>query len=96
MRIIFFAILFSLLASSVHGHQCVLSGTGASEIAIYNACKNDLVMGMDGHGSSATSPASATDQKVSQKLILLEAENRQLQAKLALLRNRLLDLMKDL
>ena len=73
MRIIFFAILFSLSAGSVHGHQCVLSGTGASEIAIYNACKNDLVMGMDGHGSSATSAASATDQ-VSQKLILL-AEN---------------------
>ena len=95
MRIIFFAILLSLSAGSVYGHQCVLSGTGASEIAIYNACKNDLVMGMDGHGSSATSAASATDQ-VSQKLILLEAENRQLQAKLALLRNRLLDLMKDL
>ena len=92
MRIIFFAILLSLSAGSVHGHQCVLSGTGASEIAIYNACKNDLVMGMDGHGSSA---ASATDH-VSQKLIPLEAENRQLQAKLALLRNRLLDLMKDL
>ena len=91
MRIIFFAILLSLSAGSVHGHQCVLSGTGASEIAIYNACKNDLVMGMDGHGSSA----GATDQ-VSQKLILLEAENRQLQAKLALLRNRLLDLMRDL
>ena len=98
MRIIFFAILFSLSAGSVHGHQCVLSGTGASEIAIYNACKNDLVMGIDGHGSSVTSAASAasaTDQ-VSQKLILLEAENRQLQTKLALLRNRLLDLMKDL
>ena len=95
MRIIFFAILFSLSAGSVHGHQCVLSGTGASEIAIYNACKNDLVMGMDGHGSSANSTAGTTDQ-TSQKLILLEAENRQLQAKLALLRNRLLDLMKDL
>jgi hypothetical protein len=95
MRIIFFAILLSLSAGSVHGHQCVLSGTGASEIAIYNACKNDFVMGMDGHGSSTTSAASATDQ-VSQKLSLLEAENRQLQAKLALLRNRLLDLMKDL
>ena len=95
MRIIFFAILLSLSAGSVHGHQCVLSGTGASEIAIYNACKNDLVKGMDGHGSSAPSTAGTTDQ-TSQKLILLEAENRQLQAKLALLRNRLLDLMKDL
>ena len=95
MRIIFFAILLILSAGSVHGHQCVLSGTGASEIAIYNACKNDLVMGMDGHGSSTTSAAGATDQ-ANQKLILLEAENRQLQAKLALLRNRLLDLMRDL
>ena len=50
---------------------------------------------MDGHGSSATIAAGATDQ-ANQKLILLEAENRQLQAKLALLRNRLLDLMRDL
>ena len=95
MRIIFFAILLSLSAGSVYGHQCILSGTAASEIAIYNACKNDLVMGMDGHSSSATSTAGANDQ-VSQKLILLEAENRQLQAKLASLRNRLLDLMRDL
>ena len=95
MRIIFFAILLNLSAGSVYGHQCVLSGTDASKIAIYNACKNDLVMGMDGHDSSATSTAGAADQ-VSQKLILLEAENRQLQAKLALLRNRLLDLIKDL
>ena len=52
-------------------------------------------MGMDGHSSSATSTAGAT-QPVSQKLILLEAENRQLQAKLASLRNRLLDLMRTL
>ena len=95
MRIIFFAILLILSAGSVYGHQCVLSGTGASEIAIYNACKNDLVIGMDGHGSSATIAAGTTDQ-ANQKLILLEAENRQLQAKLALLRNRLLDLMRDL
>ena len=95
MRIIFFAILLILSAGLVHGHQCVLSGTSASEIAIYNACKNDLVIGMDGHGSSATSAAGATDQ-ANQKLILLEAENRKLQAKLALLRNRLLDLMRDL
>ena len=95
MRIIFFAILLILSAGSVHGHQCVLSGTGASEIAIYNACKNDLVMGMDGHDKSGTSGTSAADD-TSHRLILLEAENRQLRAKLGLLRNRLLDLMKDL
>ncbi len=95
MRVIFFSILFSLSAGSVYSHQCVLSGTTASEITIYNACKNDIVMGMDGHGSSVTSIAGAADQ-VDQKLILLEAKNKQLQAKLDLLRNRLLDLMKDL
>ncbi len=95
MRIIFFAILISLSVGSVYGHQCVLSGTDASKIAIYNACKNDLIMGTDGHGSPAASTATTADQ-VSQKLILLEAHNRQLQAKLDLLRNRLLDLMKDI
>ena len=95
MRIMFFAALFSLLAAPLYGHQCVLSGTDASDISIYNACKNDLVMGMDGHDKSATSATSAADD-TSQRLILLEAENRQLQSKLGLLRNRLLDLMKDL
>ena len=92
MRIMLFATLFSLLAAPLYGHQCVLSGTDASDITAYNACKNDLVMGMDGHDKSATSAADDT----SQRLILFEAENRQLQAKLGLLRNRLLDLMKDL
>ena len=43
----------------------------------------------------ASSTTGVTDQ-VSQKLILLEAENRQLKAKLALLRNRLLDFIRDL
>ena len=95
MQIIFFAILFSLAAGSVFGHQCVLSGTTAAEITVYNACKNDLAMEMDGHGPSAKSAASATDQ-AGQKLLLLEAENKQLQAKLDLLRNRLLDLIKNL
>ena len=95
MRIMFFATLFSLLAAPLYGHQCVLSGTDASDISIYNACKNDLVMGMDGHDKSATDTTSTADD-TSQRLILLEAENRQLQAKLGLLRNRLLDLMKDL
>ena len=90
MQIIFFAILFSLTAGSVYSHQCVLSGTTASEITIYNACKNDLAMTMDGHGSTDTA------DQVSQKIILLEAENRQLQAKLELIRNRLLDLMRNL
>ena len=95
MRIMFFATLFSLLAAPLYSHQCVLSGTDASDITIYNACKNDLVMGMDGHDKSATSGTNTADD-TSQRLILLEAENRQLQAKLGLLRNRLLDLMKDL
>ena len=90
MQTILFAILFSLTAGPVYSHQCVLSGTTAAEITIYNACKNDLVMEMDGHVS-----ANAADQ-VSEKLNLLESENRQLQAKLDLLRNRLLDLMKNL
>lgn len=95
MRITFFAISFSLLTAPIYGHQCVLSGTDASEITIYNACKNDLIMGVDGHDSSATSANSANENS-SQKLILLEAENKRLQAKLDLLRNQLLDLMKNL
>ncbi len=95
MRIIFFATLLCLLAAPMYGHQCILSGTGASEIAIYNACKNDAIMGLEEN----TSPSDAANEKIeeiSHRLILLEAENRQLQAKLNSLRNRLLELMKDL
>ena len=95
MRITFFAMLLSLLTAPTYGHQCVLSGTDASEITIYNACKNDLIMGADGHASSADI-ANSTDKNPSQRLILLEAENKRLQAKLGLLRNQLLDLIKNL
>ena len=95
MRIIFFASMLGLLAAPAYSHQCILSGTDASEIAIYNACKNDLVMGLDGHASpSAITTIDA--EEAGDRLILLEAENRQLKAKLDLLRNRLLDLVKEL
>ncbi len=95
MRIAFFAMLLSLLTTPSSGHQCVLSGTDASEITIYNACKNDLLMGVDGHASSAD-VANSTNKNPSQRLILLEAENKRLQAKLDLLRIHLLDLIKNL
>ena len=95
MRIIFFATLIGLFFTPAYGHQCILSGTDASEIAIYNACKNDLVMGLDKHTLLPDNTTIKTD-RASERLILLESENRQLQAKLGLLRSRLLDLVKDL
>ena len=95
MRIIFFATLLGLSLMPAHGHQCILSGTDASEIAIYNACKNDLVMGLDKHTFLPDNKAIKTERD-SERLILLESENRKLQEKLNLFRSRLLDLMKDL
>ncbi len=95
MRIIFFATLLGLLLMPAHGHQCILSGTDASEIAIYNACKNDLIMGLDKH-TLLPDDTTIKTERASERLILLESENRKLQAKLDLLRSRLLDLIKDL
>jgi hypothetical protein len=95
MRIIIFTSLLGLLAAPVYGHQCILSGTDSSQIAIYNACKSDIVMGLDGHDLSSKDTTSE-NESATQRLILLEAENRQMQAKLKSLRNRLLELMKDL
>ena len=95
IRSLLIVIMFTQFNQSAMAHKCILNGNSAAEITVYNACKNDLVMEMDGHGPSATSTASATDQ-AEQKLLLLEAENKQLQSKLDLLRNRLLDLIKNL
>ena len=95
MRIIFFATLLCLLTPPIYGHQCILSGTSTSEIAIYNACKNDAVMGLD-DPTAPSGNANGKTEEMSHRLTLLEAENRQLQAKLNSLRNRLLDLIKSL
>ena len=41
MKIIFIS-FFILISSSISAHECILQGTSAKEITIYNACKADL------------------------------------------------------
>ena len=40
MKIIFIS-FFILISSSISAHECILQGTSAKEITIYNACKSD-------------------------------------------------------
>ena len=41
MKIIFIS-FFILISSQISAHECILQGTSAKEITIYNACKADL------------------------------------------------------
>ena len=72
-------------------HQCVLNGSSAADITSYNSCKNDLLMGLSGHDSTATAQTDLAD-----RVAELEAENQRLSATLDRLRGRLLDLAKEL
>jgi len=89
MRLICLALCFAFLASPASAHLCLLTGTTNADIASYNACKNDLMMGLSGHDQAA---AEDKDEDLRQ----LTAENAELRAKLAQLRSQLLDLAKDL
>ena len=67
-------------------HQCVLQGSTSEAIQSYNACKLDLATGQSGH--------SGDDR--SGELARLNLENEMLKARLADVRQRLLDLLGDL
>jgi len=41
MKIIFIS-FFIFISSQISAHECILQGTSAKEITIYNACKADL------------------------------------------------------
>jgi hypothetical protein len=41
MKIIFIS-FFIFISSQISAHECILQGTSAEEITIYNACKADL------------------------------------------------------
>ena len=82
------AMLITLNESTL-GHECILQGTDTSEIAAYNACKNDLAFGNAGHDDTAL---SATSDRIK----ALEIENEALKAKILILKGRLLDLLRVL
>ena len=91
VRIIVAMIAFGLINANAHAHECKLTGSTNTEITSYNACKNDLMMGLSGHDKASDENIANTD-----KIIALEVQIQQLQDKLTFLRRRLLDLAKDL
>ena len=91
VRMIVVVMAFGLMSVGAHAHECKLTGSTNAEITSYNACKNDLMMGLTGHDKASDDNAANAD-----KIIALEAEIQHLQDKLTLLRRRLLDLAKDL
>ena len=70
-----FLIIFSLKA---YAHECVLQGTSAQDITIYNACKSDLKK--NDHSNKALNNALMKN-----KIKKLKEENK-------LLKNQLLDI----
>ena len=83
-RTLLTAIFLTLFSQTAWAHKCVLSGNTAAEITAYNSCKNDLATGTAGH----------EDQKLQERIIVLERENRGLERKLLMLKERLLNLLR--
>ena len=76
MKIIFIS-FFILISSQISAHECVLQGTSAKEITIYNACKADL---------KKRSPSSDLNNS------LLKVKIKELKSENKNLKNQLLDL----
>ena len=90
MRLSLLAVVILLtLNEPTLGHECILQGTDTSEIAAYNACKNDLAFGNAGHSDTAS---SATSDRIK----VLEIENQSLKAKILILKGQLLNLLRVL
>ncbi len=83
-RTLLTAIFLTLFSQTAWAHKCLLSGNTAAEITAYNSCKNDLATGAAGH----------EDQKLQERIIALERENRGLERKLLMLKERLLNLLR--
>ena len=70
------AILLTLFSQTTRAHTCVLNRNTATEITVYNSCKNHLATGTSGH----------EDQKLREQVIALERENEFLERWLQMLK----------
>lgn len=77
MKIFYFLFLI-IFSFKAYAHECVLQGTSAKDITIYNACKSDLKK--DDHSNKALNNALMKN-----KIKKLKEENK-------LLKNQLLDI----
>ena len=85
MKIVFLS-FFILISSHISAHECILKGTSAKEITIYNACKADLKK----HAPSADLNKSLLKIKIKE----LKSENRNLKNQLLDLKIRLNSLLQ--
>ena len=76
MKIIFIS-FFILISSQISAHECILQGTSAKEITIYNACKADI--------KKRTPSTDLNNSLLKVKIKELKSENKNL-------KNQLLDL----
>ena len=77
MKIFYFLFLI-IFSFKAYAHECVLQGTSAKDITIYNACKSDLKK--NDHSNKALNNAL-----IKNKIKKLKEENK-------LLKNQLLDI----
>ena len=90
MRLLLTVTILTMLAGPVSAHQCILGGSTATDMQIYNSCKADLATGTAGHGDSGG------DEHASDDIMRLKAENAALKARLTGIRQRLLAILGDL
>ena len=87
MKIIFIS-FFIFISSQISAHECILQGTSAEEITIYNTCKADLKK----RGPSTDLNNSLLKVKIKE----LKSENNNLKNQLLDLKIRLNSLLQRL
>ena len=85
MKIVFLS-FFILISPQISAHECILQGTSAKEITIYNACKADL--------KKQTPSADLNNSLLRVKIKELKSENKNLKNQLLDLKFRLNSLLQ--
>ena len=85
MKIVFLS-FFILISSQISAHECILKGTSAKEITIYNACKADL--------KKQAPSADLNNSLLKIKIKELKSENKNLKNQLLDLKIRLNSLLQ--
>ena len=85
MKIIFIS-FFNLISSQISAHDCILQGTSAKEITIYNSCKADL--------KKRTPKTDLNNSLLKVKIKELKNENKNLKNQLLDLKIRLNSLLQ--
>ena len=88
---IFYFLFFFFISSTSFAHECILKGTSALEITIYNSCKADLRLNPKRIDNSNSNDLNKTLFKI--KIKKLRDENKKLKNQLLDLKLRLNSIM---